>query len=486
MIKKISLITSITVLIASRLSAGPFININSVDANSEFPRVKINISVVDPGNRGVTGLDEENILVYEDGYRVNYVKVKDISSTSDPLYLVFAIDSSKSISGEYLEKIKRSAGEIADSAGPADKIAVLRFNDSMKFLNNFSSNRMEISSSIKSVERHGSNTVMNDAIYDSIHFLSKVKSSRRGVVVFTDGKDEGSSLKSDDIIAFSREKGIPVYFITSSACKKTASMGRIAKLTGGLLITSAEKSITSIYRIILSRIKNVYEVYYQSIAGSGKGKHLLEVRLKYGDLKDRDIAEFTAGRNLFKVDFPDGSYIILSLLVILLFAILFILMYFFVRKTGEKLVKNKAAKPMKESVIEKDYNRNFYTGEVSVDDLKPVEIFDENVPREVPDILYSQVWLHNRSDHGSGEKFQMIKSEITIGSGRDNAICLDDESVSEKHTRIRRIDGGYYLYDLVSDSGTFLNGRKLLRPKLLHDWDEIGIGNTTLIFRAIR
>ncbi|PKL15482.1 MAG: hypothetical protein CVV49_21155 [Spirochaetae bacterium HGW-Spirochaetae-5] len=291
--KLIFIIITILLTAAVPVSAGPFININSIDAKTDFPRVKLNLTVVDPDSRGITGLDEENILVYEDGFRVNYVKVKDISSSTDSLYLVFAIDSSKSISKEYLEKIKKSAGEIADSAGANDRIAVLRFNDKIKLLNNFSSNKMEIINSIKSVERHGSNTVMFDAIYDSIEFLSRVKSARKGVVVFTDGKDEGSSLSNDDVIKFGKETGIPVYFIISSACKNPAPLSRVSKLTGGSLISCGDKSITGIYKVILSRIKNIYEIHYQSIVKRDNSRHVLEVRLKYGELKDRDTAEFT-------------------------------------------------------------------------------------------------------------------------------------------------------------------------------------------------
>jgi VWFA-related protein len=472
----------ITILFSAALpvSAGPFININSIDAKTDFPRVKLNLTVVDPDSRGITGLDEENILVYEDGFRVNYVKVKDISSSTDSLYLVFAIDSSKSISKEYLEKIKKSAAEIADSAGVNDRIAVLRFNDKIKLLNNFSSNKMEIVNSIKSVERHGSNTVMFDAIYDSIEFLSRVKSARKGVVVFTDGKDEGSSLSNEDVIKFGKETGVPVYFIVSAACKNLTPMSRIAKLTGGSLISCGDKSITGIYKVILSRIKNIYEIHYQSIVKRDNSRHVLEVRLKYGELKDRDTAEFTAERDLFRIDFPDGTYIILTILVILLMSVLFVLLVIFFKRSKDKYIKIR-----EEDRVER-FDPGIYTGEVSIDDLQRQEPFDEDAPKEVPDVMYSQVWLQQKDDHGAGEKFQMIKSEVTIGSASDNSIQVEDALVSEKHSRIRRIDGGYYLYDLVSDCGTFLNGRKLLRPKLLHDWDEITVGRTILIFRAIR
>jgi len=48
------------------------------------------------------------------------------------------------------------------------------------------------------------------------------------------------------------------------------------------------------------------------------------------------------------------------------------------------------------------------------------------------------------------------------------------------------MQGGYYLFDLISDTGTFLNSKKILRPRLLHDWDEIRMGNTSFIFRGLK
>jgi hypothetical protein len=127
-----------------------------------------------------------------------------------------------------------------------------------------------------------------------------------------------------------------------------------------------------------------------------------------------------------------------------------------------------------------------YSRDVSIEYLRKSESFDENAPVEMPDILYSQVWLHPKDSNKACEKFRLIRNEITIGSGKENPIQIIDDGVSNKHSRIRRINGGYYLYDLISDTGTYLNGKKILRPKLLHDWDEITIGRDTLIFRATK
>ena len=474
--KKILLNIAFILLLSVHLSAGQFININNVDAKKDFPKVKVTFSVAGIANKTASALNEENILVLEDGYRVNYVNIKELPAAGDPVHLVLAIDSSKSINNDHLEKIKKDAELILNAAAEDDNIAVLRFNDEVKLLNSFSSNRSVIKNSIMSINRHGSKTLMLDGIYDSIKLLAETKSSRKGVLVFTDGKDEGSALSSDDIIKAAKDFGIPVFFITTPNSKDLSFANRIAKLTDGASI-GGNKNVADLYRTILSRNKNVYEIYYQSIIKPDNSKHTLEVRFKSGNIKDSDFAEFTAERGLFRMDILKDPQIIYLILLILLIILLFSILLLFFKRWGQSPIRKNARD---------EFDSEIYSHDISINNLQRSERFDEYELVEKPDILYSQVWLHPKDSHGISEKFQLLRSEITIGSSDENHIQVIDGGVSVKHSRIRKINGGYYLYDLISDTGTYLNGKKILRPKLLHDWDEITTGKTTLIFRAIK
>ena len=456
-------------------AAGPFISINSVDADSDFPRVKLSVSVVSPERKGIPGIDEENILVFEDGYRVDY-RVKEASSPDDYLHVVIAVDSSKSISEQFLDRIKAEAGNFVNASGATDRIAVLRFNDTVRLLNNFTSGRLELQSSIRSVERHGKFTRLYDGIYDSIELLDKVKGGRKGVIVFTDGKDEGSNLTPDDIIKFSQDRGIPVYFISNNS-KTSVHLGRIARLTGGRYFCVNQKEIACTYSAVLSRIKSVYEINYKSAVKRDGAKHQVEVRLRYGDLKDRDTADFDVRRGLFSFRLPEGFYIIAYAFLAALITVLLVLLVYFFRKSrpGEKKDNN-------------EYNPVYsgYSSQVKAEDLVREETYADEEPAEVPDVLYSQVWLHQKDGREAGKKIPVIKSEITLGTSEANTVVVEDRFASATHARIRRMQGGYYLFDLISDTGTYLNSKKILRPRLLHDWDEIRMGNTSFIFRGIR
>ena len=476
--KKILTITAFLFL-AFPAAAGPFVHIGSIDAKSDFPAVKIMVSVLSPDHRGITGLDEGNLLVYEDGYRVNYVRVRDISSADEYLYLVFSIDSSRSISRDFLTRIKSNAEKIADNATEKDRIAVYRFNDRVELLNNFTSSKTQITRSIKSVSRHGSRTLLYDAIYDSMELLGKVESSRRGVIVFTDGKDEGSSIKADDIVKRGRELGIPVYFLTVKGVKNASHLARLAKLTGGRLIYSRSSDVAGLYRMIHSRIKNTYEVNYQSIVKRDSKKHNLEVRLKYGELTDSDQSEFTAERDFLKFEFPDYIYLLLAGLIFLFLLLLVCLCFVFIRKGRERMAT------AKNDEIQSGMSR-FSSGSYRADEIYQNELFSDDAPVETPDVMYAQAWLQKKEGSRTTGKIPIIEGEITIGSESGNYIVLDDELISLRHSRIKNIKGGFYLYDLISDTGTYLNGKKLLRPRLLHDWDEIRIGRVTFIFRGVK
>ena len=122
-------------MLINPLYAGPFLKVDRIDSISEFPKIKVYLTIRNSESIPLLGLDEDNILVYEDGYRVNYVKVKNLSETDSFLYIVYSMDSSKSISKELLLKIKNEASRLLSSSNSNDMIAIYRFNDNVELMN---------------------------------------------------------------------------------------------------------------------------------------------------------------------------------------------------------------------------------------------------------------------------------------------------------------------------------------------------------------
>ena len=77
---------------------------------------------------------------------------------------------------------------------------------------------------------------------------------------------------------------------------------------------------------------------------------------------------------------------------------------------------------------------------------------------------------------------QFFADQISIGSSQDGpSLVLSDPSVCYWHTLIEKRGAGYYISDLGSPTGTFVNGHKILEAPLNHG-DQITIGNFNIQF----
>jgi len=72
------------------------------------------------------------------------------------------------------------------------------------------------------------------------------------------------------------------------------------------------------------------------------------------------------------------------------------------------------------------------------------------------------------------------KEVITIGRHVKNDIQIDNLSVSKQHARIVKHQGRYFIEDMKSTSGSYLNEKKITKEKLTNN-DVITIGKHTLL-----
>lgn len=68
-----------------------------------------------------------------------------------------------------------------------------------------------------------------------------------------------------------------------------------------------------------------------------------------------------------------------------------------------------------------------------------------------------------------GRVFEVSAAGVTLGRNSQCGICLEHAAVSRCHARIFEEHGGFFIEDLNSRNGLYVNGRRGTRIRLQHD-----------------
>jgi hypothetical protein len=84
---------------------------------------------------------------------------------------------------------------------------------------------------------------------------------------------------------------------------------------------------------------------------------------------------------------------------------------------------------------------------------------------------------------GEKPKFFDLGDELILGRSGKCHIVLGDTYASQIHARVFRRNGQFFLEDMGSTNGTYLNSRKVTAPTPVNRGDRARIGRTELEFR---
>jgi putative ABC transport system ATP-binding protein len=83
-----------------------------------------------------------------------------------------------------------------------------------------------------------------------------------------------------------------------------------------------------------------------------------------------------------------------------------------------------------------------------------------------------------------GTQFPINREEFVIGRSSSSDLALDDTNVSRRHARLELKDGSFFLSDLGSANGTFVNGVRVKERSAVRDQDHLKIGRVTVVLRV--
>lgn len=75
-----------------------------------------------------------------------------------------------------------------------------------------------------------------------------------------------------------------------------------------------------------------------------------------------------------------------------------------------------------------------------------------------------------------------LDKNMVVGRGNKNSIIIKDPYISKQHLKIAKDEGNYYIEDLKSANGTFVNGDRILDVVKLKNGDRIQLGQVEFLF----
>lgn len=350
--------------------------------------------------------------------------------------ILFLADISDPSRRNTVEKIyARDISEMLSAKKPYEEIGLAVFDSDMEVLAPISANVEVVLNALGSIKATGQATEFYKNIIAAIDVLKKSEGSRKGLIILSDGKDEDRAYRSDDVLKAAREANVSIlslgYAEKQSDLPSLQTLKKLADDTYGLYVNVSNKRLPAdLVQRPFSFVEKGGEISFDSTPFRGAQTISLEMNADTPNpIIVSTTADFSVGRSYWRrsLDLLMHFWWIFLLSLAMLAAVI----------VGIKRFKNKSS---------------------------PVEyaFLDEM--------------------NGEGTRYSITKTASRIGRGADNDIRLVNDSISSHHAEIhRRREGGFYIVDLASTNGVFVNENKITQTELSNG-DLVELGEVRLHF----
>jgi len=199
----------------------------------------INVTVTDPYNRLVTGLDPDNFRVYEDNIEQEVVT---FSSEDVPISIGVIFDFSGSMANK-IGKAREAALQFFKTANPQDEFFLVSFNERAELTSAFTNSIEDLQSRMMLTAPKG-RTALLDAIYLGLSQMRGARNGKRALLILSDGGDNHSRYNESDIKRLVKEADTQLYAIgifdplgyrnrTPEELNGPSLLGETTEMTGG-------------------------------------------------------------------------------------------------------------------------------------------------------------------------------------------------------------------------------------------------------------
>ena len=203
------------------VTPGDVISVNTTE-------VMIPVTVRDSSGRLVNELKREDFRVFENEAQQ---PLSDLALRQVPVDVVLMVDASSSVATN-IDDFRRAAEGFADRLASDDRISLIKFDDRIELLQDWTKSRFQLQRALKRIEP-GMFTRFNDALLLAAREQFGTTKSRRAVIVLTDGIDSGRGTATLEAALQELLKAqVNVYVVSNTEISRTAKRSELDALMG--------------------------------------------------------------------------------------------------------------------------------------------------------------------------------------------------------------------------------------------------------------
>lgn len=244
--------------------------INTTPIQMNVDRVIVPVTVTDPYDRIVTGLAKGNFEIFDDKVEQ---QILSFATEDAPISVGMVFDTSGSMSDK-LQKSKEAALEFFKTSNPEDAFMLISFSNRPYMVSAFTGNYENILDRMLFVKA-GGRTSLLDAIYLGLSRMKKTDTSRKALLVISDGGDNHSRYTERDIKLAVKESDVQIYAIgifepladrdrTPEEAAGPSLLSELANVSGGRMFSVEDPSeLPDIAEKISIQLRNQYVIGYK-------------------------------------------------------------------------------------------------------------------------------------------------------------------------------------------------------------------------------
>lgn len=203
--------------------------------------------------------------ILENGREVPVGNVEPLAGEREPVDVALVLDTSGSMKGDALADARAAALMFVDEMAAEDRVALFWFASAPKQATKFTTDKAQIGGAIAALSASGE-TAVYDALVTAAQSFKGASSSRRAIVLLSDGGDTVSGSTLDDAVRAVKSAGVPVYIVALTTSEANPNVLRaVADASGGRFIPVVQSArLGDLYQGIARELTSQYVVSFQS------------------------------------------------------------------------------------------------------------------------------------------------------------------------------------------------------------------------------